>query len=304
MPLDAVLFDFDMTLIDTSVALLHNVNMIADAFGRPRCSREKLLEAIGFNTRDFWTFLLGDDRPEYGAFYVKHCVPTEAERMFPANGALECLSALRGVGRAARCSSGTDDLRGRHAHRRAGRKGRRHEMRLRDDEQRARNARTERRLARDPRSDVFRAAAARGKTAVTQNGPPHPELMRRPVSYELKLSLHLHDHFHFARRVAGQRSHADGAARVRALLAEDFSEELRRTFDHLRLFGEIKAAVDETRHLDDALYVVKSTVVVDDRETVDRTHARGLLRLFDRHSVSFAAILKDAVDLRRLAGGE
>ena len=98
MPLDAVLFDFDMTLIDTSVALLHNVNMIADAFGRPRCSREKLLEAIGFNTRDFWTFLLGDDRSEYGAFYVKHCVPTEAERMFPANGALECLSALRGVG--------------------------------------------------------------------------------------------------------------------------------------------------------------------------------------------------------------
>ena len=61
MPLDAVLFDFDMTLIDTSVALLHNVNMIADAFGRPRCSREKLLEAIGFNTRDFWTFLLGDE---------------------------------------------------------------------------------------------------------------------------------------------------------------------------------------------------------------------------------------------------
>ncbi len=105
MPLDAVLFDFDMTLIDTSVALLHNVNMIADAFGRPRCSREKLLEAIGFNTRDFWTFLLGDDRPEYGAFYVKHCVPTEAERMFPANGALECLSALRGTGVKVGCAS-------------------------------------------------------------------------------------------------------------------------------------------------------------------------------------------------------
>lgn len=95
MDLQAVLFDFDMTLIDTSEALLHNVNMIARAFGRPQCSRERLLEAIGFNTRDFWTFLLGDDRPEYGAFYVKNCVPTEAERMFPAAGAIECVTALR-----------------------------------------------------------------------------------------------------------------------------------------------------------------------------------------------------------------
>ena len=105
MPLHAVLFDFDMTLIDTSVALLHNVNMIARAFGRPLCPREKLLEAIGFNTRDFWTFLLGDDRPEYGEFYVKHCVPTESERMFPATGAVECVTALRDRGVKVGCAS-------------------------------------------------------------------------------------------------------------------------------------------------------------------------------------------------------
>ena len=105
MPLQAVLFDFDMTLIDTSVALLHNVNMIARAFGRPFCPREKLLEAIGFNTRDFWTFLLGDDRPEYGEFYVKHCVPTEAQRMFPAAGAVECVTELRALGVKVGCAS-------------------------------------------------------------------------------------------------------------------------------------------------------------------------------------------------------
>ena len=78
MKLQAVLFDFDMTLIDTSQALLHNVNMIARAFSRPECSREQLLQVIGYNTRDFWTALLGDNRPEYGEYYVKNCIPIEA----------------------------------------------------------------------------------------------------------------------------------------------------------------------------------------------------------------------------------
>ena len=66
MTIRAVLFDFDMTLIDTSGALLANVNKIADHFGRPRCTRERLLEVIGYNSRDFWRALLGDERPEYG----------------------------------------------------------------------------------------------------------------------------------------------------------------------------------------------------------------------------------------------
>jgi len=105
MKLKAVLFDFDMTLIDTSAALLHNVNMIARAFSRPECTREKLLEVIGYNTRDFWTALLGDDRPEYSEYYVKHCIPTEAERMFPAAGALECVQGLRAAGIKVGCAS-------------------------------------------------------------------------------------------------------------------------------------------------------------------------------------------------------
>ena len=105
MKLQAVLFDFDMTLIDTSQALLHNVNMIARAFSRPECSREQLLQVIGYNTRDFWTALLGDNRPEYGAYYLEHCVPIEAQRMFPAAGAVDCVEALRSAGMKVGCAS-------------------------------------------------------------------------------------------------------------------------------------------------------------------------------------------------------
>lgn len=105
MKLDAVLFDFDMTLIDTSEALLHNVNTIARAFSLPGVTRGRLLEVIGVNTRDFWTALLGDCRPEYGEYYRIHCVPTEARRMFPAPGAVECVTTLRSAGVRVGCAS-------------------------------------------------------------------------------------------------------------------------------------------------------------------------------------------------------
>ncbi|MGI6075990.1 MAG: HAD family hydrolase [Pyramidobacter sp.] len=105
MTLKAVLFDFDMTLIDTSAALLRNVNMLARHFGKPQCSREKLMKVIGWNSRDFWLALLGDERPEYGEYYAKHCIPGEAELMVPAPGALKCVTELRARGVKVGCAS-------------------------------------------------------------------------------------------------------------------------------------------------------------------------------------------------------
>lgn len=95
MNIEAVLFDFDMTLIDTSPALLANINEIAGHFGLPLCTRERLMEVIGLNSRDFWLTLLGDERPEFGRYYAEHCIPKEAEKMIPAVGGVECVKALR-----------------------------------------------------------------------------------------------------------------------------------------------------------------------------------------------------------------
>ena len=83
MKLQAVLFDFDMTLIDTSQALLHNVNMIARAFSRPECSREQLLQVIGYNTRDFWTALLGDNRPSTAHITLSTAYPSKPSACSP-----------------------------------------------------------------------------------------------------------------------------------------------------------------------------------------------------------------------------
>ncbi len=95
MKLEAVLFDFDMTLIDTSPALLWNINKICEHFGLPLCTREKLMDVIGYNSRDFWIAVLGGENPEYMEFYREHCRPTEAEKMIPSPGAFECLKELR-----------------------------------------------------------------------------------------------------------------------------------------------------------------------------------------------------------------
>lgn len=105
MKLQAVLFDFDMTLIDTCGAILRSANMIARAFGLPLCSREQLLKAVAYNTKDFWTRILGDDRPEYRAYYAEHCMPGEAQFMVPAPGAVDCVTSLRARGVRVGCAS-------------------------------------------------------------------------------------------------------------------------------------------------------------------------------------------------------
>ena len=43
----AVLFDFDMTLVDSSYAITECTNLLADAKGLARVTREEILKVIG-----------------------------------------------------------------------------------------------------------------------------------------------------------------------------------------------------------------------------------------------------------------
>lgn len=100
-----ILFDFDMTLIDTSPALLDNINRIAAHFGLPQCTMPRLMEKIGLNSHDFWVEILGDKKPEYMEYYRNECMPNEAALMVPTPGAFECLERLRSVGVKVGCAS-------------------------------------------------------------------------------------------------------------------------------------------------------------------------------------------------------
>lgn len=111
MTLRAVLFDFDMTLADTSSALLANVNRIAGRFGLPLRTREQVMEVIGCDSRGFWRALLGEERPEYREYYFAECAPHEAALMAPAEGAAGCLAELRAMGVKVGCASNRTEPR-------------------------------------------------------------------------------------------------------------------------------------------------------------------------------------------------
>lgn len=90
-----ILFDFDMTLVDSSYAIHRCTNRLADHLGFERISREKVLENIGFTIEDCYRNYWGDFKQEWLDFYRETFRDEEQEdlRLFP--GVIETLGTLR-----------------------------------------------------------------------------------------------------------------------------------------------------------------------------------------------------------------
>ena len=65
----AVPFDFDMTLVDSSYAIHHCTNLLANHLGFKEISRGEVLSAIGMTIEDSWRMFWGDFRQEWVDFY-------------------------------------------------------------------------------------------------------------------------------------------------------------------------------------------------------------------------------------------
>ena len=65
----AALFDFDLTLVDTSYAITDCTNLLADEFGLRRVTRDEMIKVIGLPILDSWVRLWGESRPEWLDFY-------------------------------------------------------------------------------------------------------------------------------------------------------------------------------------------------------------------------------------------
>ncbi|MEG1800226.1 MAG: HAD family hydrolase [Synergistaceae bacterium] len=95
----AVMFDFDMTLADTSYAIEHCTNLLASNFGLALVPREKILRAIGLPIEESWIFFWGDYKEEWLEYYRSNFRGVEQSmiRLFP--GTVETLKTLssRGV---------------------------------------------------------------------------------------------------------------------------------------------------------------------------------------------------------------
>lgn len=94
----AVLFDFDMTLVDSSYAITACTNLLAEAKGLRQVTREEMLKVIGLPIEDAWGVLWGEVDPGWLGFYRDTYKDIEQEgfREFP--GTRELPRILRKAG--------------------------------------------------------------------------------------------------------------------------------------------------------------------------------------------------------------
>lgn len=94
----AVIFDFDMTLADSSYAIHRCSNLLARRFGLREITREETLAGIGLPLEECWRQYWGDFRDEWTDYYrTEFRALEQAEiRLFP--NTLSVLESLREAG--------------------------------------------------------------------------------------------------------------------------------------------------------------------------------------------------------------
>ncbi|HPZ75802.1 MAG TPA: HAD family hydrolase [Thermosynergistes sp.] len=93
-----VLFDFDMTLVDSSWGITRAMNALARAVGLPRVSRRRVLRTIGLPLERAWFELWGRVESEWANIYRERFVNVESKHLKPLPGAIAALEELMAAG--------------------------------------------------------------------------------------------------------------------------------------------------------------------------------------------------------------
>ncbi len=91
----ALVFDVDMTLVDSSYAMEHSLNLLLEHFHLPPLSRQRLLEVIGLSTPEFFAAITGSADPVYPKYYQDHCRDKELTQLRTFPGTLAVLEGFR-----------------------------------------------------------------------------------------------------------------------------------------------------------------------------------------------------------------
>jgi HAD superfamily hydrolase (TIGR01549 family) len=83
--LNTLIFDLDMTLLDSLDACTRGANLLASHFGLPLKTEADILSGITLPTRDFWNHLWGEFRTEWASFFDKEVIPAvfHYTKLFP-----------------------------------------------------------------------------------------------------------------------------------------------------------------------------------------------------------------------------
>ena len=78
-----MIFDHDMTIVDSSHAILAGLNLVAEAVGRPKATLAQVMRCIAMPMREFMIGTLGDFRPEWMDLYRDKVAPLEHSIIHP-----------------------------------------------------------------------------------------------------------------------------------------------------------------------------------------------------------------------------
>ncbi|MBR1604003.1 MAG: HAD family hydrolase [Synergistaceae bacterium] len=93
-----MIFDNDMTLVDSSRAILAGFNQVADKVGRPKTNLQRVMECIAMPLPDFCRGLLGDYKPEWVDMYLANSSQNENKYLTAFKDSKQALKALRDKG--------------------------------------------------------------------------------------------------------------------------------------------------------------------------------------------------------------
>jgi pyrophosphatase PpaX len=78
--LNTLIFDLDMTLVDSLEVCTMGAHLLADRFGLERKTEDQVLKAISLPTEEFWISLWGESRPEWQAYLYFEIIPRVINR--------------------------------------------------------------------------------------------------------------------------------------------------------------------------------------------------------------------------------
>ncbi|MCR5347321.1 MAG: HAD family hydrolase [Fretibacterium sp.] len=106
-----MIFDHDMTIVDSSHALMEGFNLMADAVGLPRTTHERVMACIALPLPQFCEGLFGRYQPSWGPLFQEKAALREHELIHPFHDTIPTIKRLHEMGIICAVASNREDPR-------------------------------------------------------------------------------------------------------------------------------------------------------------------------------------------------
>lgn len=104
-----VIFDFDMTLVNSIYAITKGLNQMAEHFSLPRVTEDDTRKVMSLPSSEFWSALWGEHNPAWSEYFLAAVKGDEKHYLEIVPGAVELLAGLKNNGTALGLATNRDD---------------------------------------------------------------------------------------------------------------------------------------------------------------------------------------------------